>query len=143
MWKQNVPVLAAEENLKIIEIGSYEGGSSLWFANHALIGPMARLDCIDTWDGSVENDVTDGVLWKRFSTNLAPFLNRNVFAHRGESRRVLPRMMASMGDELYDVAYVDGSHFAKDCLLDLVMVYEMVRVGGYIIIDDYEWNPVS
>jgi Methyltransferase domain len=132
--------LTVEENLQILEVGSFEGRSSLWFANHALIGPNARLDCVDTWEGSVEHNFDSQTLLNRFRQNLLPFLGVNVFAYVGKSAIVLPRIYVERGPNAYDIAYLDGSHFAKDCLFDAAMAYEMIKVGGYIIFDDYGWD---
>lgn len=36
------------------QIGSFEGGSALWFAQHLLKHPESRMVCLDTWEGSPE-----------------------------------------------------------------------------------------
>jgi len=35
-----------------------------------------------------------------------------------------------------DLIYVDGSHFAKDVLLDAALGFELLRVGGVMVFDD-------
>lgn len=35
-----------------------------------------------------------------------------------------------------DLIYVDGSHFAKDVLIDAALGFELLRVGGVMVFDD-------
>jgi predicted O-methyltransferase YrrM len=140
-WIRHVPVLFCKTGLRVLEIGSYEGRSALWMANRVVRGAEARIDCVDTWEGSVEHSIHGETLKSRFMKNLAPFLGKTVFMHQGASKDVLVKMLAEGGGK-YDVAYVDASHFAKDCLVDMVLAYELLKVGGYMIVDDYCEHPV-
>ncbi|PZO55779.1 MAG: hypothetical protein DCF16_01505 [Alphaproteobacteria bacterium] len=40
----------------------------------------------------------------------------------------------------YDIAYVDGSHQAPDVLIDSVLAFKLLRVGGIMVFDDYLWH---
>eukprot|EP00903_Cladosiphon_okamuranus_P016547 g15265.t1 len=40
---------AAERPVNVLEIGSFEGGSALWIAEHLLLHPDSMLICIDLW----------------------------------------------------------------------------------------------
>ena len=42
----------------------------------------------------------------------------------------------------FDVAYVDGSHAARDVIGDGVMCWELLRRGGVMVFDDYRWDRV-
>ena len=42
----------------------------------------------------------------------------------------------------FDVAYVDGSHAARDVIGDGVMCWELLRRGGVVVFDDYRWDAV-
>ncbi|MEW5320248.1 MAG: hypothetical protein WDW38_011333 [Sanguina aurantia] len=41
---------------------------------------------------------------------------------------------------MFDLIYVDGSHMRLDVLTDAVMAWQLLRVGGLLVFDDYEWN---
>jgi predicted O-methyltransferase YrrM len=41
----------------------------------------------------------------------------------------------------WDFVYIDGSHLARCCLEDSVLVWQLVRPGGIVIWDDYIWRP--
>lgn len=40
----------------------------------------------------------------------------------------------------HDFIYVDGSHVAQDVHLDLALAWSRLKVGGIMLIDDYEWE---
>jgi len=40
----------------------------------------------------------------------------------------------------YDIVYIDGSHVANDVLQDAVLVWQLVKVGGFMIFDDYPFT---
>ncbi len=42
----------------------------------------------------------------------------------------------------YDVAYVDGSHYARDVMSDACAAWNMLKRGGVMIFKDYGWDLV-
>ena len=50
------------------------------------------------------------------------------------------RTTGALPDGLFDLIYVDGSHFAKDVLSDSVLGWELLRVGGVMVWGDYRWS---
>ena len=45
--------------------------------------------------------------------------------------------------EAFDFIYVDGSHLSTDVLVDLVLGFRLLNVGGLCICDDYLWEGQS
>lgn len=43
--------------------------------------------------------------------------------------------------EKVDWVYVDGAHSYDECLEDLIASYKIIKPGGWLIGDDYEWEP--
>jgi predicted O-methyltransferase YrrM len=43
-------------------------------------------------------------------------------------------------EALFDLIYVDGSHQATDVLQDAILSFQLLRVGGLLIFDDYLWR---
>lgn len=133
--------------IRALEIGSYEGRSARWMIDHLLTHPDSHLDCIDTWEGSMEhtNDERNGI-FERFQENLADAIaDGRVTMHRGLSQVMLPKIAAR--EELYDLMYIDGSHTSKDTLSDAVHCFPILREGGLMIFDDFWWtayrNPLK
>ena len=49
-------------------------------------------------------------------------------------------ILVAGGKELFDLIYIDGSHTAPDVLTDAVLAFQLLRVGGVMIFDDYLWS---
>ncbi len=108
-------------SLRVLEIGSWEGRSALFFLNHL---PRARLTCIDSFEGGKEHRATPDSqaflkrVEKWFDANTAPFKKRveKIKAHSAPA-------LAELGirRRQFDVAYIDGSHVAADVYSDAVL----------------------
>ena len=57
----------------------------------------------------------------------------------GDRRLRLPRTSPA-GEAPFDLIYIDGSHTAADVLIDAVLAFQLLRVGGVMIFDDYLWS---
>jgi predicted O-methyltransferase YrrM len=129
-----------DEAVHVVEIGSWEGRSALFFLNYLR---KSRVVCIDPFGGNVEHHTDEWFarlvpeVEGKFDTNLAPFGTR-VEKIKGESRIVLPRL--GVEGRRFHVAYVDGSHFPADAYSDAVLCWSMLVPGGVLIFDDYDWD---
>jgi predicted O-methyltransferase YrrM len=45
--------------------------------------------------------------------------------------------------EIFDFIYIDGSHNAADVLEDAVLSWRLLKPGGILTFDDYEWRWYS
>jgi predicted O-methyltransferase YrrM len=129
---------------KVLEIGSYEGGSSVWILEN-LLKSGGELHCIDTWKGGVEHRKHKMLeVEARFDRNIEKALAKTsrakIFKHTGESRIKLIELMTSGHLSSFDLVYVDGSHESADVLCDLVGAFQLCKVQGLIICDDYLWG---
>src|SRR5215216_302668 len=103
-----------DQPLSILEIGSWEGRSALFFLNYL---PRSKMLCVDTFEGSPEHQNWPleqriqqlGGIERRFDANLAPFGDR-VEKYKEASLVALGRL--GLARRRFDLAYVDGSHFA-------------------------------
>ncbi len=125
---------------RVLEIGSWEGRSALFFLNYL---PECRLVCIDTFGGNIEHHRDDYFaalvpgIEARFDNNVAAFGDR-VEKLKGPSGSVLPQL--GVKGRQFDIAYVDGSHFATDVYSDAVLTWSLMAPGGIVIFDDYAWD---
>jgi hypothetical protein len=37
------------------------------------------------------------------------------------------------------VIYIDGSHLGQDVLVDAVLAFDLLKIGGIMVFDDYNW----
>jgi hypothetical protein len=139
LWRRVLSPLR-EQPLRILEIGSWEGRSALFFLNFF---PRATITCIDTFMGGSEHrEHPDWMhelsgIERRFDNNLAPFRDR-IEKLKCLSQEGLHRLAEQQ--RRYDLAYIDGSHAPDDVAADSTGVWPLVEPGGVIIWDDYKWG---
>jgi predicted O-methyltransferase YrrM len=128
---------------KILEVGSFEGRSTVWLIENAL-AETGELYCVDTWQGSPEHSsVIMEDVHARFLANIEIALRAKpdvkVIQIRGLSEHILPRLIAEGHVGTFDFVYVDGCHEAVNVLTDLCFAFLLCRHGGLICVDDYLW----
>ncbi|OBH58700.1 hypothetical protein A5686_23650 [Mycobacterium sp. E2479] len=129
-------VFTRKEPVRILEIGSWEGRSSLFLLTYFTNG---HLTAVDTWSGETEGYRYDATpdrhdLETRFDGNVAACATR-LTKRRGSSLQVLPQLLDEQQE--FDVIYVDGSHFADDVLTDGITAWRLLKQGGILIFDDF------
>lgn len=142
IWRQ---VLTRYPPSTLLEIGSYEGRSACFLIEECAKDRPIELHCIDTWAGGVEHDpAAMAEVEARFDRNLeraraaAPH-PVSLHKHKAASHPALIQLLAA-GAEGFDLVYVDGSHQAPDVLADAVLGFQLLKVGGVLIFDDYLWS---
>jgi hypothetical protein len=134
---------------RILEIGSWEGRSALFFLNYL---PHSRLVCVDSFTLSGPLLETPSEAMTQFGVNSQNFdpnyethfdINLAAFRERIEKiRRTSAEALGELGIEgrRFDIAYIDGSHHAVDVYRDAVLTWPMIVRGGLVIFDDYRWE---
>ncbi|OBB63379.1 hypothetical protein A5758_23315 [Mycobacterium sp. 852014-50255_SCH5639931] len=137
-WSVTFPkVFNRFDRVRILEIGSWEGRSTLFLLTYFTQG---ELTAVDTWAGSDEwhynatSDLRD--LEARFDHNVSSGAAR-VTKRKGSSLSVLPQLIDEQQE--FDVIYVDGSHFADDAIVDALNSWRLLKQGGMMIFDDVMW----
>jgi predicted O-methyltransferase YrrM len=136
LWRRVLSPLQGEP-LRILEIGSWEGRSAIFFLNFF---KRATITCVDTFGGGVEHRrlaMEISAVEGRFDRNLGPFGSR-VEKIKNESRDGLEWLEAQQ--RRYDLAYIDGSHMRDEVMADSRGVWSLVGPGGVIIWDDYRYG---
>lgn len=143
VWDDLIPRLNPR---RVLEVGSYEGASTIYLIDQlAKTGPL-EIHCVDTWEGGVEHGAVDmRSVEARFThnTGLARATAPNLVdlkVHKGFSDVCLARLLAMGGANYFDFVYIDGSHQAPDVLCDAVLGFKLLRPGGVIAFDDYLWS---
>lgn len=137
--------------LKILEIGSYEGAASSYLIEHLGHQEGFELHCIDTWEGGIEHgeggvaETDMQIVEMRFNHNIKVAKSKfseevTVHKHKMTSDQGLVKLLAEGKKNYFDFIYVDGSHQPQDVLIDAVLAFKLVRVGGIIGFDDYLWS---
>jgi predicted O-methyltransferase YrrM len=140
-WREFFRMLGWSQDraLTAIEIGSFEGRSALWLLDNLLGHPESRIYCIDVFDlGPSQAPEEKRALRERFDANIAgsPHAAKVEVFHQHSQTALIE--LAHRGVRA-DLVYVDGSHRAPDVLEDLVLGFQLAKVGALIICDDYLW----
>lgn len=150
-FSHNVPTLErilaplAGKRLRLLEIGVFEGRSTLWFMDHVLTCPESKIWCVDPFTGSEEHEHMM-LNWVKvrdtFIANLTEWSkehDRQDFLRLYESlHRVAEHTESVRG--WFDIIYIDGSHAAQDVLRDAIVTWPILRDGGLMGFDDYAWD---
>ena len=130
---------------RVLQVGCYEGRCTSFLVETCSGPDLLSLYCVDTWQGSADlsPERMKGVE-QRFDQNVALAIQRaqgpvRVTKLSAPSRAALATLIAT-GCKPFDLVYVDGSHTAPDVLLDAVLSFQLIRIGGVMIFDDYLWS---
>lgn len=124
IWQQHLaPAMRARSQVSILEVGSHEGRSACWLMENICTRPGDCLTCLDQFSGDYE---------KLFDQNTAPFRARltKIKALSNVGLRPLPL-------DHFDAIYIDASHLVHDVLRDTMLCWDLLKVGGILIFDDY------
>jgi len=124
-------------NLNFLEIGSFQGRSTVWLLENILTDENSSITCIDTFEGSIEHHIYSKNelinLFDIFVHNVSTFKNKiNII--RGKSQEVLKLL-----NESFDFIYIDGDHTAVSVIEDAILSFSLLKKVGIMIFDDYEW----
>ena len=121
----------SNNNPEIIEIGSYEGCSAVFFLNYF---DNSKITCIETFKGSDEHSKIDfKIIKKIFSVILSSSITEYLCmkAHQ----KVISSLLIKK--KKYDLIYIDGSHHYNDVLNDANNSFKFLNKNGIIIFDDF------
>ena len=112
----------------VLEVGSYEGQSALFWSHHF----DAAVTCIDTWATFAEGCTSCEEVERHFDENVR---GRKIFKLKGPS--ILGLTWLSTHDHKFDLAYIDGDHHPDQVMIDSIIAWKCLRLGGIMIWDDY------
>tara|TARA_B100000780_G_C21058407_1_gene425322 strand:- start:382 stop:1164 length:783 start_codon:yes stop_codon:yes gene_type:complete len=130
--------------INLLEIGSFEGRSSLFFFNYfknKLSINNINLTCVDTWEGSNESfheKINFNIVEKNFNKNIDTFANKI-----NKYKCTSVKFFETKNPKQYDLIFIDGSHEFKDVLADAESSYKYIKKNGFIIFDDFNWFHYS
>jgi len=129
-WEHLMEAYKGHPGVQILEIGSYEGRSTVWFLTNVVTHPTARITCIDPFWHMGQRLIFDHNIAVSGGSNRTSTIV-------GTSADVLH----TLPEQSFDIVYVDGSHRAADVLLDALTSWRILKRGGILLFDDYGWHP--
>jgi len=126
-----------EKAVNSIEVGLAFGFSALHICEGLLQNneEKAKHTIIDAFQTQKDtyNNVGLNILTKAGLENIIEF-------HGERSQLVLPRLLGE--DRKFDFGFIDGNHRFDYIFLDLFYLGHLVKMGGIIYIDDYEYPAI-
>jgi len=126
-----------QKQINVLEIGTYSGISLIeiikCIPNSFGIG-------LDLWSNYDENILLTNInnlkVKDSFHKNIKTAgLENRIKSIQSDSKTALIQFIKD--GVKFDLIYVDGSHLLLDVYVDLVLSWEILEKGGYLIIDDY------
>ena len=115
----------------LLEIGSFEGNSSMFFARHL---KNTKIYCVDNWIGTEEyNDLKFEKLESNFNENLREFDNV-------KKKKCTSDEFFLDNNLTFDLIYIDGYHKAEQVLKDFKNAWKVLNKDGILIFDDFIWK---
>lgn len=138
LYQNNIDLLANKTS--ILELGSYEGRSAIWFYENLLADP-GTITCVDcfTYPNANCPQTASKLIEKSLRYNLACLPEsdtKTVNLVVMDSCQALCDFIQTK--ESFELIYIDGSHTAPDALTDMVLSFRCLTEGGIMIVDDYE-----
>lgn len=113
----------------MLEVGSFEGRSAIWFLQNILIHPSSTVTCVDIFRTRMSEI--------RFDRNIAASgFSSRVTKVKARSQELLKLLR----EDSYSIIYIDGSHRAADVQADASLSWPLLKRNGIIIFDDYLWR---
>ena len=131
-WTGVLREMKGKPGLSYLEVGVYEGRSFLWVVDNILTHPSSKAVAIDTFDKFGPTDPE-----KVFRENVRRSgRTNNIEVIKGFSRRALRTLKPNS----LDLIYIDGDHTSKSVLMDAILSWDLLKDGGILIFDDYNWD---
>jgi predicted O-methyltransferase YrrM len=123
-----------QQQLNILEIGSYEGCSSCYFSDILLNNSKSKLICVDPFD------INDNVTPVSEQTKTIFYSNINQ-SNNKEKITVYENFSDDFyniyNGELFDLIYIDGAHTHEQIKKDLDNCFKLLTECGIMWMDDY------
>lgn len=139
-WYHTFLKKLSNKKISILEIGNYEGNSSVFLLKEI---PNSMITCVDSF--SPYNELQSGknydVIYNNFLSNISPYKERVTIFKMKSSEFFSLKLNSDKNfkDEKYDLIYIDGSHIYSDVLNDANSAINLLNENGVLIFDDFLW----
>lgn len=133
LWKEFLSQFIDKE-ISVLEIGSFEGKSAVWLLENILIHPKSRITCVDSYQDYPEMQQFN-YDWEEIKNKF--IANTSKWKDKVDLKVQDSTTFLKNCNDKFDLIYIDGSHCAKQVLIDGVLSHLLLKEKGLIIFDDY------
>lgn len=127
-WNNNWQQEGCPTNLKCLEIGCFQGQSSLWILEH-LVGVEGCLYAIDLFHQE-----------KIFDHNIKTAKKENLTIKIKGDAVIEMSALLKEHESTFDFIYIDASKLASENCFALLIAERLLKLNGKIIVDDFLWS---
>ena len=125
--------------INYLEVGVYYGMNLTSVCNFYARHSQSKVYAIDLWgdyDEYTEYKGKQQSIYDGFLHNIeVAGVGDKVIVKRGYSHNEIPKLE----DEFFDIVYIDANHKPEYVLEDCVLSFRKLKIGGYMVLDDYGW----
>lgn len=157
-WNSRAPIfgelIREVRPATIIEVGTWLGASAIQMSSQCRKANLrTKIWCVDTWLGAEEfwySELGDRDLCLRngypqvyfeFLSNIVQHGYQDVIVPVPCTSLIAARILSARGLSA-DLIYIDGSHHRDDVAADIRAYLPLLREGGVMFGDDYDWPGV-
>ena len=132
-----------ESGIKLLEIGTFAGTSIIHMLEYLEGSTATTIDLWEDYDeASTTRSIKENKIEQVFENNLVVSgYDDRIRKVKGDSMKVLLDLVRKNNNNgEYDFIYVDGSHTCLDSYMDMILSWELLKVGGIMGCDDYLWS---
>lgn len=136
-WKEKIPI--EDKPINYLEIGAFYGANVVSVAESYAKHPWSKMYVIDPWekyedyhDFDFDTTLDFSNVYEKFLDNTQHIKDKLVVT-RGYSYDELPKFQ----NDFFDIIYIDGNHEFTYVMADAILSFAKLKVGGYMIFDDY------
>lgn len=137
-FEKFLPSYITDDRLTFLQLGAYTGDASVWLAENILTKPGQVLFDVDTWAGSDEEahkSINFNEVYKTYKDKTKDY--KQIISVHSPSFNYLLNYNYF---KYYEFIYVDADHTAASVLLDAELSWRLLRQGGLLAFDDYQWG---
>jgi hypothetical protein len=129
-----------DKPIKYLEVGTFHGSNIISVGLTYCLHPNSEMYCIDPWEDYDEYPEYKNQQQSNYNLCMENINNSGmkdkIKVIKGYSNIEVPKLE----DNYFDIIYIDGNHEPEFVLEDGVLSFRKLKVGGYLIFDDYGWG---
>jgi hypothetical protein len=129
---------AGKLGLTYLQLGVFTGDASVWLLENVLTGTDSTLYDVDTWAGAENEPIQEDM---DFNDVFYTYRAKTDHFHNRLFKQITTFEFLFKYNYLkqYDFIYVDAHHTSASAFLDCELSWPLLKSGGMMAIDDYEW----
>ena len=133
---------AGKPDLSYLQLGAFTGDASVWLLENILTDKSSFLLDIDTWEGAPNEPIQTQMdfedVFNTWKSKTEKYLGVSYYRQATQDWLLSPPAM--MRYNHFDFIYVDAHHTSASAFLDSELSWPLLKSGGILAIDDYEWS---